>query len=84
MTMKYSGTMLLSDLTNDLDDLSTLADRLEWFRAKVQALNAAGITLFTPEEDDPDAVVVCTDDPALAHRFGLAQMSDDAAMSLYL
>lgn len=83
MTTKYTGAMLLSDLTDDLDDLSTLADRLGWFRAKVQAMTAAGITLSTQDEDDPQAVVVGTDDPLIANRFSL-EIGDKTTISLFL
>lgn len=64
----YAGALLLTDLAYGLSCLEEFALRLEQTAARVRMMAAAGIDL-ADDQDDPEAVVVVTDDPGTAKVF---------------
>ncbi len=75
----YAGALLLSDLAYGLSGLEDFALRLEQTAARVREMAAAGIDLAV-DQDDPEAVVVVTDDPGTAKAFGLERYGDGQFM----
>ena len=80
---RYLGALLLSDLTDGLENLVQLADRLDMLTAKVRAMAMAGVAVALDHEGDPLAIVMSSTDSDQATRFHL-EAADGAITAISL